>query len=41
MGPVSDMSLVGLVKGGLLGDGTELKVLETNGGLRFVSEELE
>ncbi|MCI49566.1 hypothetical protein A2U01_0070810, partial [Trifolium medium] len=33
MGPVSDMGLVGLVKRGLLGDGTELEVLETNGGL--------
>ncbi|MCI32558.1 hypothetical protein A2U01_0053772, partial [Trifolium medium] len=38
---VSGVGLVGLVKGGLLGDGTELELLETNGGLRFVSEVFE
>ncbi|MCI92764.1 hypothetical protein A2U01_0114061, partial [Trifolium medium] len=29
------------VKRGLLGDGTELKVLETNNGLQYVSEQFE
>ncbi|MCI47672.1 hypothetical protein A2U01_0068914, partial [Trifolium medium] len=35
---VSNMGLVGLVKGGLLCDGTKLKLLETNNGVRLVSE---
>ncbi|MCI90447.1 hypothetical protein A2U01_0111739, partial [Trifolium medium] len=30
---VSEMSLVGLVKGGLLGGGARLELLETNNGL--------
>jgi hypothetical protein len=30
--------LVGLVKQGLLGDGTKSEVLETNTGQKFVSE---
>ncbi|MCI65602.1 hypothetical protein A2U01_0086860, partial [Trifolium medium] len=33
-----DKSLVGLVKQGLLGGGTKLEVLETNNGLKYVSE---
>ncbi|MCI35471.1 hypothetical protein A2U01_0056692, partial [Trifolium medium] len=35
---VSNMGLVGLVKGGLLCDGTKLQLLETNNGVRLVSE---
>ena len=35
---VSYMSLVGLVKQDLLGGGTELELLETNNGLKYVSE---
>lgn len=38
---VSDMILVGLVKQGSLGDGTELELLETNNGLKCVSEQFE
>ena len=34
---VSDMSLVGLVKQGLLGDVTKLELLEPNNGLKVVS----
>ncbi|MCI04515.1 hypothetical protein A2U01_0025562, partial [Trifolium medium] len=35
------MGLVGLVKQGLLGDGTKLELLETNNGLKVVSEQFE
>ncbi|MCI74702.1 hypothetical protein A2U01_0095966, partial [Trifolium medium] len=35
-GFVSNMGLVRLVKQGLLGGGTELEVLETNNGLKYV-----
>ncbi|MCI49615.1 hypothetical protein A2U01_0070859, partial [Trifolium medium] len=35
---VSDIGLVGLVRRGLLGGGTKLKLLETNNGLEYVSE---
>ena len=37
---VSDIVLVGLVKRGLLGVGTKLEMLDTNNGLKFVSEQL-
>jgi hypothetical protein len=36
LGLVSDMGLVGLVKQGLLGSGTELELLETNNGMKAI-----
>jgi hypothetical protein len=38
---VSNVGLVGLVKQDLLGDGTELELLETNNSLKFVLERFE
>ena len=38
---VSDIGLVGLVKRGLLGVGTKLELLDTNNGLKFVSEQFD
>ncbi|PNX62555.1 hypothetical protein L195_g053045 [Trifolium pratense] len=38
---VSDMSLVGLVKQGLLGDVTKLELLEPNNGVKVASEQFE
>ena len=38
---VSDIGLVELVKRGLLGVGTKLELLETNNGLKFVSEQFD
>ena len=38
---VSDIGLAGLVKRGLLGVGTKLELLDTNNGLKFVSEQFE
>ncbi|PNY03931.1 hypothetical protein L195_g000341 [Trifolium pratense] len=40
-GLASDVDLVGLVKRGLLGDETKLELLETNNGLKVVSEQFE
>jgi hypothetical protein len=37
---VSDIGLVELVKRDLLGVGTKLELLDTNNGLKFVSEQL-
>jgi hypothetical protein len=38
---VSDIGLVELVKRGLLGVGTKLELLDTNNGLKFVSEQFD
>ena len=38
---VSDIGLVRLVKRGLLGVGTKLELLDTNNGLKFVSEQFD
>ena len=38
---VSDIGLAGLVKRGLLGVGTKLELLDTNNGLKFVSEQFD
>jgi hypothetical protein len=38
---VSDISLVGLVKRGLLGVETKLELLDTNNGMKLVSEKFD